>query len=85
MAILTQVVPTKYEEHFDDKDREEIGRIISNLRDTYAERLHQAQADYHQAVRRMNQTSHEVARLERHLQRIADFCEKNDITIEDKE
>jgi len=82
MAILTQVTPKRYEEHFEGRDRDEIKRIIADLRDTYVERLHIAQRDYHQKVREANQMSHEVSRLQKHLDRMEEFCKKHNIDIE---
>lgn len=81
MTIATQTAPRRLEEAFDGKDREEIRRIINNLHDTYEERLHHAQHDYHQAQRSANRASHEVHRLERHLDRITTFCNKHNIEL----
>lgn len=81
MAIKTQRVPRQTKEVFDDTDREEIHRIIADLRDTYVERHTEALREYHEAQRQVNRLSHEVSRLERHLTRIDNFCINNDIPL----
>lgn len=79
MSVQTQT--QRAEETFDDKDREEIHRIITDLRHTYLERHTEALTEYHKAERQANRKLHEVNRLERHLARIEDFCKKNNIPL----
>ncbi len=81
MVLKTNAAPRRIEEVFDDRDRSEIHRIISDLRRTYVERHTEALADYHKAERESNRKLHEVDRLERHLKRIEDFCNKNGIPL----
>jgi len=81
MTIKTSAPPRRIEEEFDDKDREEINRIISELRHTYIERHTEALAEYNKAEREANRKLHEVDRIERHLTRIEDFCKKNNIPL----
>ena len=69
------------EEVLDEKDRTEIHRIITELRHTYLERHTEALAEYHKAERETNRKLHEVNRIERHLERIEDFCKKNNIPL----
>ena len=79
MVLKSQVATRRTEETFDEKDREEIHRIITELRHTYIERHTEALALHHKAEREANRRLHEVHRLERHLARIEDFCKKNNI------
>ena len=81
MVLKTNAPPRRTEEVFDDRDRSEIHRIISDLRRTYVERHTEALADYHKAERESNRKLHEVDRLERHLKRIEDFCNENNIPL----
>lgn len=82
MVLQTHGTPHRTEEEFDEKDRTEIHRIISELRHTYLERHTEALAEYNKAERDANRKKHEVARLEKHLERIEAFCKKNNIPIE---
>lgn len=82
MVLKTHGVPHRIEEVFDEKDRTEIHRIISELRHTYLERHTEALAEYNKAERDANRKKHEVSRLERHLGRIEEFCKKNNIPVE---
>lgn len=81
MVLKTKVVPHQIKEEFDDKDREEINRIISALRHTYIERHTEALADYNKAEREANRKLHEVDRIEKHLARIEAFCKENNIPL----
>jgi isochorismate hydrolase len=81
MAVKTFGVPHRTEETFDEKDRAEIHRIISDLRHTYLERHIEALAQYDKAAREANRKLHEVQRIEKHLQRIEDFCKNNNIPL----
>lgn len=81
MVFKTNVVPHHTEEVFDERDREEIHRIIADLRHTYFERHTEALSNYHKIEREANRALHEVKRVEKHLERIDDFCKKNDIPI----
>ena len=81
MVLQTHGDIHRVEETFDEKDREEIHRIITDLRHTYLERHTEALTAYHKAEREANRRQHEVNRLERHLQRIEDFCKKNNIPL----
>jgi hypothetical protein len=81
MVLKTNTLPHRVEETFDDKDRDEIHRIITELRHDYLERHTEALADYNKAAREANRKLHEVDRLEKHLQRIEDFCKKNNIPL----
>ncbi len=81
MVLKTQRVPKALEEVLDEKDRTEIHRIITELRHTYLERHTEALAEYHKAERETNRKLHEVHRIERHLERIEDFCKKNNIPL----
>lgn len=82
MVLKTHGTPHRLEENFDEKDRTEIHRIISELRHTYLERHTQALAEYNKVEREANRKKHEVARLEKHIGRIEAFCKKNNIPIE---
>lgn len=84
MVLKTATAPHLTEEVFDAKDREEIHRIIADLRQTYLERHTEALSEYHKAERNANRALHEVNRVERHLQRINDFCTKNDIPLDNE-
>jgi len=79
MVLKTDIVPHVTEEVFDEGDREEIHRIIADLRQTYFERHTEALSEYHKIQRESNRALHEVNRIERHLERIDEFCKKNDI------
>jgi len=81
MTLRTNAPPHRLEEEFDEKDREEINRIISELRHTYLERHTEALTEYNKAEREANRKLHEVDRLEKHLKRIEDFCNKNNIPL----
>ncbi len=81
MTLKTNTPPRRTTEEFDEKDREEIHRIISELRHTYLERHTEALADYHKVEREANRKLHEVNRLEKHIERIEDFCKKNNIPL----
>jgi predicted esterase YcpF (UPF0227 family) len=81
MVLQTHGITHRTEESFDEKDREEIHRIITDLRHTYLERHTEALAAYHKAEREANRKQHEVNRIEKHLQRIEDFCMKNNIPL----
>jgi predicted esterase YcpF (UPF0227 family) len=81
MGLKTHTVTKRAEESFDDKDREEIHRIITDLRHTYLERHTEALAAYHKAEREANRKQHEVSRIEKHLARIEDFCKRNNIPL----
>lgn len=81
MTQNTQVKVQRTEESFDDMDRDEIHRIILDLRHTYLERHAEALAAYHRAEREANRKQHEVTRMETHLARIEDFCKKNNIPL----
>lgn len=82
MVLKTSTVPHDTEEVFDERDRDEIHRIIADLRQTYRERHAEALSDYHKKEREANRALHEVNRVEKHLQRIEAFCKKNDIPLE---
>lgn len=81
MAIVTKAPPHRTKETFDEKDRAEIHRIITELRHDYLLRHADALAAYNQAEREANRRLHEVERLEKHLQRIEVFCKENDIPL----
>ncbi len=81
MVLLTNAPPQRTGDAFDNKDREEIRRIITELRHDYLERHTEALADYHKAARETNRKLHEVERLEKHLQRIEVFCKNNNIPL----
>ncbi len=85
MVLTTKTVPHHTDEILDEKDRAEIHRIIADLRHTYIERHAEALGEYHQAQRKANRALHEVTRVEKHLERIKDFCKKNNIPLEDGE
>lgn len=81
MVLKTNTVPHRIEEAFDERDRDEIHRIIVELRHDYLERHTEALAEYNKTEREANRKLHEVNRLEKHLQRIEDFCKKNNIPL----
>jgi hypothetical protein len=81
MVLQARGITHQTEESFDDMDREEIHRIITDLRHTYLERHTQALTEYHKAERQANRRLHEVNRIERHLARIEAFCKKNNIPL----
>jgi len=81
MVLKTSKVPHHTEEVFDERDREEIHRIIADLRQTYFERHTEALSNFHKIERESNRALHEVTRIEKHLERIDDFCKKNDIPV----
>lgn len=81
MVLKTSTVPHLTEEVFDEKDREEIHRIIADLRQTYFERHTEALSNYNKVEREANRLLHEVNRIEKHLERIDEFCKKNDIPL----
>ena len=80
MTLKVHGTPRTIEETFDDKDRTEIDRIISGLRQSYLERHTEALADYNKSQREVNRKLHEVIRIEKHLERIDAFCNKNNIS-----
>jgi hypothetical protein len=84
MVLKTNAPPRRIEEEFDEKDRTEIHRIISELRHTYIEQHTEALNEYNKAEREANRKLHEVDRLEKHLGRIEDFCKKNNIPLENE-
>jgi len=81
MAVKTFGVPHRTEDTFDEKDRTEIHRIITELRHNYLERHTEALTGYHKAEREANRKLHEVHRIEKHLERIEAFCKKNNIPL----
>lgn len=81
MAIRTQKQPVKTIEVFDDRDRAEIHEIITNLHQSYVDRLHEATLELHRAQRQVNRAGHEVSRLQSHIERIQSFVTKNDIPL----
>jgi len=82
MTIRTQTIPITRIEAFDESDRDNIHRIINDLRRTYVERRGEALNAVHQAQRQVNRAEHELHRIDRHLQRVQAFCDKNNIEIE---
>jgi hypothetical protein len=84
MVLKINTPPHRIEEEFDEKDRTEIHRIISELRHTYIEQHTDALAEYNKAEREANRKLHEVDRLEKHIGRIEDFCKKNNIPLENE-
>lgn len=82
MVLKTSVAPHHTEEVLDENDRAEIHRIIADLHQTYIERHTEALSDYHKIERESNRALHEVNRIERHLDRIKDFCKQNNIPLE---
>jgi len=81
MVLKKNTVQHHTEEVFDERDREEIHRIIANLRHTYFERHTEALSRFHKIERESNRAKHEVVRIEKHLERIDDFCKKNNIPV----
>ena len=81
MTIHTSMVPHQTKEEFDDTDRAEIHRIISELRHDYLERHTEALTAYNKAESEANRKLQEVDRLEKHLKRIEDFCKENNIPL----
>ena len=81
MVLKTNAPPRRMEESFDEKDRDEIHRIITELRHDYLVRHSEALAAYNQAEREANRKLHEVDRLEKHLARIELFCKNNNIPL----
>ncbi|MDB5163258.1 MAG: hypothetical protein JWO54_125 [Candidatus Saccharibacteria bacterium] len=79
MVIKTAIVPHHTEEVLDEQDREEVHRMIIALRQSYVERHTEALSTYHKIERDANRALHEVNRVERHLERINEFCNKNGI------
>jgi hypothetical protein len=79
MVFKTNAVPHHTEEVFDERDREEIHRIIADLRRTYFEYHTEAISKYYKIQRESNRALHEVTRIEKHLERIDEFCTKNNI------
>ena len=84
MVLNTSAPPRRIEEEFDEKDRSEIHRIISELRHTYIEQHTEALTEYNKVERLANRKLHEVNRLEKHLQRIEDFCKKNNVALDNE-
>lgn len=85
MASQTATDPTQIVEDFSTKDLTEISRIIQNTHAIYTEQLHEANFRLHQAQRGVNRATHEQHRLEKHLERIEDFCNKHNITLHSEE
>ena len=56
--------------------------MIIALHTEYRDRLTAALLAANQAQRQMNQAHHEARRLAQHLARIEQFCNKNNITLE---
>ena len=83
MGVQLQKSPHIVEETFDDTDREQIHEIISNLRHSYRDRLHDATFDLHRAERSVNRAHHEITRLKRHLERIDAFISKHNIQLKE--
>ena len=81
MVLKKGTIPHLTEEVFDERDREEIHRIIADLRQTYFERHTEALSNYHKIERESNRAQHEVTRIEKHIERIDEFCKKNDIPL----
>lgn len=81
MVLITKAPPHRTKDEFDDKDRAEIHRIITELRHDYLKRHTEALAAYNKAEREANRKLHEVDRLEKHLQRIEVFCKNNNIPL----
>jgi hypothetical protein len=81
MVLKIKAPPHRLEESFDERDRDEIHRIITELRHDYLERHTEALAAYNKVEREANRKLHEVDRLEKHLARIEDFCKKNNIPL----
>ena len=81
MVLKTNAPPRRTDENFDDKDRAEIHRIITELRHDYLQRHNEALAAYNKAEREANRKLHEVDRLEKHLIRIELFCKENNIPL----
>ena len=73
-----------FDETFDEKDRTEIHAIIAELRRSYTDRLDDATLEFHRSQRAVNRASHEITRLERHLERIDGFIVKHNIVMEEK-
>ncbi len=65
----------------DAMDREAIHNIITSLRQSYTDRLHDATLEFHRAQRQVNRAAHEITRLEVHLERIDAFIAKNNIPL----
>lgn len=84
MAIRTQTVPRQPEEALDEQDRSKIHDIIAELRRSYHTRLSEAVFEHNQAERQVNRARHEIHRLERHLERINDFCKKHNIPLDEQ-
>ena len=84
MAIRTQTIPTRLEESLDEKDRTQIHDIIYELRRSYLNRLNEAVFEHNRAQRQVNRAAHEMHRLERHLERMNDFCQKHNIPMEEQ-
>lgn len=85
MAIKTKVSPRRREDTFLGKDRDEVDRIVRNMRRAYVDQLHEATFRYHQAQRQANRAAHEQHRIERHLERINAFCKQHNIPVTDEE
>lgn len=72
------------DETFGDKDRSEIHGMIATLRRSYTDRLSETALEFHRAQRAVNRASHEITRLERHIERIDGFIARHNITMEEK-
>lgn len=80
---MTQRVPVKEPqiETLTANDREEVHRIVTDLRQTYLDRHTEALIAFHKAEREVNRKQHEVHRIEKHLERIEAFCKENNIPV----
>ena len=72
-------------ELFVDEDREQVHRIITNLRQSYRDRLHETQLEFHRAQRAVNRARHEITRLEKHLERINQFVETHNVELKEEQ
>ncbi len=70
-------------ELFVGEDREQVNQIITNLRQSYLDRLHETQLEFHRAQRAVNRASHEITRLEKHLERINQFVEVHNVELKE--
>ena len=72
-------------ELFVGEDREQVNQIITNLRRSYQDRLHETQLEFHRAQRAVNRASHEITRLEKHLERINQFVEAHNVELKEEQ
>lgn len=77
MRVHTQ--PHAVEKTLDQNDQARAQQIIQDLRQTYADRLHNELLEFHRAQRALNRASHEVRRLEKHIARIDTFIGTHDV------